>query len=652
MATIKTRVSAVALAPIIALIGFAAIFTEARWTRYQAGAHLQYETGLAVAAGELVHRLQIERGRTTWHLRAGETATPDIRAARAAVDEAAHAFRARRGLERRPAANANDAPTEAFEQAIARIPALRGDADGKAVNAQAAFARYTAMIDAGLHIIANVQRGTASLSSQIGRELQIYDALATGKEYAGQERAMGAVALTAPATIASEAARVAALQGAETGAFAPITRLSDGRFAQQWAAFEASDASVHVMQLRTSLFDHIGTAPAVTPSQWFDAYTTMIDGIHVLESEVAGRLITLAAADMHEALSDLLLALAASVGATIGAIAVARSVARSITVPLEKLTAATSDLATGNLEAAIDVETGPREITDLSGALRVFRDGLRANQTLTRELAEANRVTSLGVLVAGIAHEVNTPIGNALIVASSITNGTTSFAREIEGGTVRRSAIAHYLETAQEAGRLLMLNLERASQQIRSFKQIAVDQASNRRRTFDVKRAVEDAVRSCTPLIREAGVRIDLQLEDGLELDSFPGGFSQVIVNLVENAIKHGLVGIKDATVTIEARRFNASFIRLVVSDNGVGIPGELGEKVFSAFFTTQANAGGSGLGLHIVKTVVTGQLGGHIALENNNGGGARFVVLVPLNAPAETAASPPDDRPALTAAA
>ena len=652
MAKIKTRVSAIALAPIIALIGFAAIFTAGRWARYEAGAHLQYETGLAVAAGELVHRLQIERGMTTWHLRAGETATPDILAARAAVDTATLAFRSRLDPDADRAASLSSADVAAFEAAIERIGKLRADADSMSIKAQGAFGRYTAIIDAGLQIIGNVQHGKANLSSPIGRELQIYDALATGKEYAGQERAMGAVALTAPVTLAPEAAKVAALEGAQTGAFAVVVRLADARFAKQWSAVRASDATAHVAELRKSLFDHVGRPPAIAPAEWFAACTAMIDEIHVLEDNVARRLVALANADMHKALTDLLVALAVSIGATAGAIVVARSVARSITVPLEKLTAATSDLAAGNLEAAIDVNVGPREITDLSSALQVFRDGLRANQTLTRELAEANRVTSLGVLVAGIAHEVNTPIGNALIVASSIANGTTTFAQEVEGGTVRRSSIAHYLETAQEAGRLLILNLERASQQITSFKQIAVDQASNRRRVFDVKRAVEDAVRSCTPLIREARVRVDFDLEEGLDLDSYPGGFSQVVVNLVENAIKHGLADVKDGVVTVEAKSFNQSFIRLVISDNGSGIPDALREQVFSAFFTTKANAGGSGLGLHIVKSVVTGQLGGHIALEQNNGGGAKFVVLVPLVAPAETSESPPDDRRTMTAAA
>lgn len=636
MAKINVRVGAIALAPTIALIGFASLFTMGRWARYDAGAKLSDETTFAVAAGELVHGLQIERGLTTWHLRSHDTDSADLTTAREAVD---------RSLDRlisefdspvsAPGRSKSRAETSLLN-AVDDIARVRRDVSKQAIASREAFDRYTAIVELGLSAISEISRKGARLSPDVGHAFQIYAALATGKEFAGRERAIGAAALTAPVTRASEAAEVARLEGAQSGAFAAIEQNLDADLRSRWTSLESSPEVLAVADLREELFAHVGGPPSISSAAWFSACTARINLLHSLEEFVARDVLARVARDMDTALRSLMIALVVSAASVIGAVTVALAVARSISKPLERLTEATVDLASGNLDASIEADAGHDEIAALKNALQVFRDGLLANQTLTRQLAEADRQTSLGALVAGIAHEVNTPIGNALMVSSSFSIGVNAFKAEIQSGAVKRSAIGRYLETAEEAARLLTLNLERASQQISSFKHLAVDQAKNDRRVLDLKRTIEDAVRSCTPTIRNAKVRTELDLEAGIELDSYPGAVSQVIVNLLENAVKHGLSSIGDGCIWISAYREGQAHACITVSDNGVGIPDVLRDKVFSAFFTTRAGSGGTGLGLHIVKSVVTGQLGGTLALDSNEGAGARFIVTVPLRAPAD----------------
>jgi signal transduction histidine kinase len=269
-----------------------------------------------------------------------------------------------------------------------------------------------------------------------------------------------------------------------------------------------------------------------------------------------------------------------------------------------------------------------------AAAHEVLKAEVAEREAHSQELVEASRLASLGGLVAGIAHELNTPIGNALMVSSSFRDAVRDIQTELESGALRRSSIDGFLRTSEEASRLLDLNLLRASEQIHSFKQLAVDQTGRRRRSFNLAHTIGDAVRSCTPKVRKANVRIDTDIDAAIEMEGYPGLLSQVLINLIENAVKHGLADTANGEVRIVARQAADSLVRIVVGDNGVGIPEALSGKVFGAFFTTQAEDGGTGLGLHIVKTIVTGPLGGTISLKDGDKTGAQFVITMPCSAP------------------
>lgn len=640
MASIRALVPAVALAPTLALLGFAGLFLSDRWTEYSSGVELRNQVRLAVVAGEFAHNLQLERGRATFQTQVGTGDVGAVQQAYIATDHAAAALRARltRGAGRMEKAEA--ARNARLLAAMDQIKTLRADVAQHRSNATAVFQRYTSIINGDLALVNDVSRRGGALSPEVGRDLAVYAALANGKEFAGNERAIGAIALSAPTLNPGAMALTVALAGGQEGAFRDIPRLASPAFAARWKAFIDSPEALAIKDMRIKVVGDTGRPPSVSPATWFSLTSARINALHKLEGAASAEALARIDSQVVAANRGLAIAFAVTFFAIVGAIAAAVWVARTITRPLARVTSATHSLASGDLDAQLEFSGGPDEIVAMAEALGVFRANLQANEALTRELAQADRMASLGALVAGIAHEVNTPVGNALMVSSSLSESVGQFKGEVESGALRRSMLEQHLDTAQEAARLLELNLTRASEQIRSFKQIAVDQTSDHRRAFNLKASVDDAVRSCTPVLRQAGVTIRCDVAPDIDLESYPGALSQVVINLVENAVKHGLPNVADGQVRIEAHKLDGGHVRMTVSDNGVGIPEQLRDKVFGAFFTTREASGGAGLGLHIVKSIVSGQLGGDIALEVSREGGAQFSISLPLTAPANAPAN------------
>jgi signal transduction histidine kinase len=299
-----------------------------------------------------------------------------------------------------------------------------------------------------------------------------------------------------------------------------------------------------------------------------------------------------------------------------------------------RLTEAERALAAGDIHTEIPFTADRDEIGEMSRALLVFRDSMEDNAVLARELAESSRLASLGALVAGMAHELNTPIGNAVSVSSALGESLRCFEREAASGQLRRAALDDFVRRARDASAIIERNLLRASTQIGSFKQLAVDQIGDQRRRFTLDAALKDVVESMRPSVRRAGHSIALEAEPGVEIDGYPGALTQVVCNLVENSLRHGLADRRGGTISVAARRRDAAACEVSVSDDGVGVPEELQPKIFDAFFTTLAGKGGSGLGLHIVKTIVSGALGGGVSVESRPGAGSRFILHLPLFAP------------------
>ena len=259
----------------------------------------------------------------------------------------------------------------------------------------------------------------------------------------------------------------------------------------------------------------------------------------------------------------------------------------------------------------------------------------RTVQTLTEtqnELVEAEKLAALGALVAGIAHELNTPIGNCVLVASRLSDETSTLEAEIDKGQLRKSTLREYMDKLDNATLILQRNLEKAAQLIASFKRAAVDRTSDVRRDFTLKEILNDTVIMLHPSLKDGHCTATVQIDDDIPMISYPGSLNQAISALLENAMIHGY-GEQGGEIRVSARQEGDKAV-IVVRDDGAGIPEANLSRVFDPFFTTRFGKGGSGLGLHIVYNIVTGILGGKIRVESQPGQGAAFTLKLPLSAP------------------
>jgi signal transduction histidine kinase len=247
---------------------------------------------------------------------------------------------------------------------------------------------------------------------------------------------------------------------------------------------------------------------------------------------------------------------------------------------------------------------------------------------------QAEKLAALGHLVAGVAHELNTPLGNARVVASVLGEQFREFSDAIASGRLRRSQVDGLLSRGREAVDLLERNTARAAELIGHFKQVAVDQSSARRRSFDLRQTVEEMLVTLRPTFKRTRHRIELEIPAYLEMDSYPGPLEQVIANLVENSLAHGFAGIDEGRIEIMAHTAAPDQVILRYVDNGKGIPAETLNRIFEPFFTSRLGQGGSGLGLYIVYNLVTAVLGGSIEVESPPGHGTRFTLTLPRSAP------------------
>jgi signal transduction histidine kinase len=259
-------------------------------------------------------------------------------------------------------------------------------------------------------------------------------------------------------------------------------------------------------------------------------------------------------------------------------------------------------------------------------------------ETLTQakeDLVHNEKLAALGALVAGVAHELNTPIGNSLMVASTFEAQTGEMLGHFKtGDPLRRSELEHYLENAHTTVEILMRNLQRAADMVSNFKQVAVDQTSTQRRTFLLAEVVSGNVLTLMPTIKRTPYQVIQNIPPELMMDSFPGPLGQVIANLVNNALVHGFDGRSEGEVELSADYEQAEWIALRVRDNGNGIDSANMQRIFDPFFTTKMGVGGSGLGLHIVHNIVTDILGGRIGVNSEVGKGTCFTLSLPMSAP------------------
>jgi PAS domain S-box-containing protein len=297
----------------------------------------------------------------------------------------------------------------------------------------------------------------------------------------------------------------------------------------------------------------------------------------------------------------------------------------------------------GNIRQIVTValDIGERKRNELE--MRKAKDAAEATLQHLREtqnsLIEAEKLAALGRLVAGVAHEVNNPVGISLTVASSLERKATVFAEEVARGDLRRSSLNEFVETSRSAASQLVGNLNRAAELIQSFKQVAADRSYSDQRTFNLSDLTDQVVMSLRPGIRKQNLTLKVECEQGLMMNSYPGPYGQVLTNLFLNSVAHAFPDGGAGEVNIKVRASGENHVEVLYSDNGCGMTPDIRRRAFDPFFTTRREEGGTGLGLHIVYSIVTSRLGGQIHLESEPGTGTRVQMILPRNAPAEFAA-------------
>ena len=259
-----------------------------------------------------------------------------------------------------------------------------------------------------------------------------------------------------------------------------------------------------------------------------------------------------------------------------------------------------------------------------------LKQSLDTIQKTQKQLVQSEKMAAIGGLVAGVAHEINTPIGIAVSAASHLEDKTGEFVAKVESKKLKRSELNSYAKTASDSSNLILKNLSGAVKIVQGFKQVAVDQTSGERREFKLKAYIEDVLLSLKPKLKKTKHVIFVNSPEDLTLNNFPGALSQIISNLVMNSLIHGFEGIKEGEITFEAAEDNGSVI-LTYRDNGNGMDQKTLSKIFDPFFTTRRSKGGSGLGMHIVHNLVTQTLGGTIICESQPGNGMMVNMKVPM---------------------
>jgi signal transduction histidine kinase len=330
-------------------------------------------------------------------------------------------------------------------------------------------------------------------------------------------------------------------------------------------------------------------------------------------------------------------------------------IALSIRLPLQQIMAAMHAITSGDYGRRVQGTNASDEVGAMARAVEVFRENAIAKRKTEDELRtskekaegallelnatqqnliDAERLAALGGLVAGVAHEVNNPIGISLTVASSLSRRAEMFEAELKSASpLRRSQLEEFVRSARDAARQLVGNLHRAGELIQSFKQVAVDRSHAERRQFSLSEATDQIIASLRPVLKRAPITLSVDVPEDLVIDGYPGSYGQILTNLFLNAASHAFADGRAGAISISARSRGCDEVEIIFADNGAGMTPEVQQQAFDPFFTTRRNEGGTGLGLHIVYNLVTQQFGGRIMLDSRLGQGTTFRIIMPRSA-------------------
>ena len=266
----------------------------------------------------------------------------------------------------------------------------------------------------------------------------------------------------------------------------------------------------------------------------------------------------------------------------------------------------------------------------LEEANRELEQALKQVKNMQEEMFRTEKMASLGYLVAGISHELNTPIGNSLMVSSTLHDHAIDLMKMIDSGQIKKSILTSTLEQSVKASDILIKNLQRAAQLIHSFKQVSADQSSDQYREFDLKQTIEEIVTTLEPMYKRSSHELCMNLIEGVKMHSYPGALGQILTNTINNALVHGLEGQASGKIMISTSLKDEDTVELRMSDNGKGIKASDLPRVFDPFFTTTLGHGGSGLGLNIAYNLAINVLGGEIKIESEVNQGTTVSLILP----------------------
>ncbi|HAT30380.1 MAG TPA: two-component histidine kinase, partial [Janthinobacterium sp.] len=259
---------------------------------------------------------------------------------------------------------------------------------------------------------------------------------------------------------------------------------------------------------------------------------------------------------------------------------------------------------------------------DLSAAMTALTDA-------QSELVRQEKLASLGRLVAGVAHEINTPLGICVTATSHLVQELKLTKEELAAGTLDEDGLRQFFEIIDQTLRIMTTNTQRAAALVRSFKQVAVDQSSDNIRNFNLRNYLNEVLLSLQPKLKGKPITVDIDCGPDMELESFPGAVSQIVTNMVVNSLVHGFAEDVPGKITIAAR-FDGDNVLFDYADDGAGMDAATLAQLFDPFFTTKRGSGGSGLGAHILYNLVTGALGGTVKVDSAPGQGLRYRIRFP----------------------
>lgn len=277
-----------------------------------------------------------------------------------------------------------------------------------------------------------------------------------------------------------------------------------------------------------------------------------------------------------------------------------------------------------NLDEVVEERT--KELQDANEKLK---ETLNELQYAQQKLVQSEKMAVLAGMVAGVAHEINTPVGICITAMSYLDEKINEMSSIYKENKMKKSDFEKFLNISEETTKATLINLTKASSLIRSFKQVATDQSSEEIRTFVLKKYLEDVLLSLKPELKKIKHKIVINCDENLSVTGYPGYISQIATNLVMNSIIHAYEG-KEMTLTFNVTE-NEELILFEYSDDGKGMEEEVVAKVFDPFFTTNRGSGGTGLGMNIIYNIITQKLNGTIKCESQKGVGTAFIMNIPL---------------------